>query len=220
MTPLELVNKVLLEMGERTVATLDENSASRKAYGMLQEVVDAVNFEHPWEELLVEQPLDELEPMLVQVDADHYAYLKPTKTHSVNAITNIDDNKVLQYVEYRNLRKQGSCWTIFKNGILVSPDVENTSRYYVSYYASFELEDDEELPVTTYLQSLYSKRLLLQYVTRHLNNFDFATAVYQEYAAALSVYNVTTKLIMSSREDSKPSFGEPYVNTTSQRSGN
>jgi len=220
MTPLQLVNKVLLEIGERTVAAVDENSASRKAYGMLQEVIDAVNFEHPWEELLAEQPLDELEPMLVQVDADHYAYLKPAKTHSISSITNIDDNKVLQYVEYRNLRKQGNCWTTFKNGILVSPDVENTSRYYVGYYASFEFEDDDEIPVSAYLQGLYSKRLLLQYVTRHLNNFDFAAAVYQEYAAALSVYNVTTKLIMSSREDSKPSYGESYANIPSQRSGN
>lgn len=221
MNALDLINKVLLEIGERTVSAVDENSASRKAFGMLQEVIDAVNFEHPWEELLVEVQLEDLEPMTVQVDADHSSFLKPSKTHSINAITNINDNKVLQYVEYRNLRKQGNCWTTFRNGILVSPDVENLSPFYISYYASFELPDvDEELSVSAYLQGLYSKRLLLQYVTRHLNNFDFAAAVYQEYAAALAVYNVTTSLIMSSREDSKPSFGEPYVNTTNQRSSN
>lgn len=221
MNSLQIINKVLLELGERTVTTVQENSASRKAYGMLQEVVDAVNFEHTWEELHKEVLLSTLDEVADSSFPAAYCVAIPQTWHSVERVVDTDGD-VIQYVQYRKFNTVDSeIWTTKSNKLLYSGDTVATNIL-VHYYASFIIDEDEEeqFTVSLYLQNLYAKRLLLQFTSRHLNNFPLVDAVYEEYAAALATRDVKTKLLPSSRNSEKHSHGEANANFSAKGSSN
>lgn len=226
MNSLQLVNKVLLEMGEREVATVTETPAARKVYGMLQETVDAVNYEHSWADLTFEVLLSELSTgSSSSIFIDGVIKQLPNKYLSVERLVNVDTKTTLPFLELREFptSTKNSIWTIWKDNLVLRTNV-SLDNIALVYFGSFVLPDDqsEELPVPAYLQQLYSLRLLLKAVTRHLNNVDLAAIIFQEYTAALLSYNVVTKMLPSARESQ--TFNLPMfqgvsngINTSSQR---
>lgn len=213
MNTIQLINKVLLELGEREVTSVDENPASRKVYGMLQETIDAVNYEQPWEELCNEVVVNTLtNGTASSVFSGSTVKALPTRIHSVERVVDLTTKSSLQFIDpykYTN-STQTNIWTTWRNNLILKTSIALTNLSAI-YHSSFTLPLDinTDLPASDYLVQLYSMRLLMKAAARHLNNFDLASLVFQEYAAGLLAYNVTTKMSHTSRLNQRPSF-PPY----------
>lgn len=227
MNTLQLVNKVLLEMGERTVAVVSETPASRKVFGMVQEAVDSVNYEHSWSDLMSEVLISSLVDVPGSILFSNVEVKSlPDKYLSIERLVNITNGNTLAFSELREFTNstKSNVWTIWKSNLVIKTDflLDNIAMV---YFGSFTIPADPatELLAPEYLQQLYALRLLFKAVARHLNNMDLAAVVFQEYTAALLSYNVVTKMNSSARESQTfnlPMFqgANSGVNTSSQRS--
>lgn len=203
ITKLEVINRVLQEAGERAVSSTTESSAALKVSGMLYSVLNLVNVELPWDDLLRTETLNSpnittsaspaILNNLVGYKLGEGGILQVVQVH--NTATNIP----VMYAEWHTLQNLGyavsdtpSAWTYHRGRLYTYPQVTTPSRsnYAVLFTGGVPVpaDDSDEFEAPDYLVELYIKRLLFQFAQRHIGNLQFTTAIYQEYATELLKY--------------------------------
>ena len=219
-TKLELLNRVLLEVGERTVAASQETSASRKVLGMLYSALTFVNLELPWVELEQHDVLSELD--VVESFNGLVGYVVPGNPQYIKSLFHTNSHPVM-FADWTDICYKTpytavitEFWSHCAGVVYTYPVIVAANRddYVVSYNRAVVVpdDDDDNVDAPEYLIELYVKHLLYQFSQRHLNNKDLATSVLQEYLLDLyrlsSTYKVQPRSIRTSMGGhTNPSFG-------------
>ena len=218
-TKLELLNRVLLEVGERTVAVSQETSASRKVLGMLYSALTFVNLELPWVELEQHSILSVLD--VVESFNGLVGYTIPGSPQHVKSLFHTGSHPVM-FADWTDICYKSpyvaapELWAYSAGVVYTYPIIVTADRvdYVVSYNRAVPVpdDDDDDVNAPDYLIELYIKHLLYQFSQRHLNNKDLAASVLQEYLLDLyrlsSMYKVQPRSVRTSvGGHTNPSFG-------------
>ena len=209
LTKLDVVNRILQEVGERTVSAITDNTPSWKVAGLLYSAINVVNNELPWEELiqniLISDATVETSVVVLNGLAGYNFGASASNILEIISVFHSVTKKPVKYMEWHNVMIKGFAqaattthWTFYRGLLYTYPQIllANRDDYIVTYTGSVSVPDgDTDLfAAPDYLVELYIKRLLFQFITRHVGNPQLALPVQQEYVVELEKYAAKYKI--------------------------
>ena len=216
-TKLQLLNRVLLESGERRVDTSADNTAVIKLATLLQSCLDFVNDELPWAELtayLDTQGATAYTDPLVMGGASGYRL----PSASYNKALDVYDVTTGCYVPYviptdmQSYSEMPPKWTTFMGCVFIRPSTR--CLIYYTNKPTVPILDGDTFAAPEYLVDLYAKRALALYASRHLGDYDLAEAVKLEYYEEIMRHASVYSRVPTSARNTNP--GSDYKGVTVQ----